>query len=175
VSGAALSPGEWAVLALCDEEPAHGFALARTLDAEGEVGRVWAVARPLVYRALHRLQELGLVEELGTRPSDSGPPRTVFATTPEARGRVDEWLREPVEHVREARNLLLLKLLFLDRRHRDAGPLVRAQADAYATIERRLRDREEHAADDFDHVLLSWRLESARAALRFLDRLPVSR
>jgi PadR family transcriptional regulator AphA len=172
---AELSPGEWAVLALCDEEPSHGFALARVLDPGGAVGRVWSVPRPLVYRALRRLQKLGLIEELGTRPSASGPPKTVFCATQEARARVDSWLEEPVEHVRDARYLLLLKLLFLDRRRRDPGPLVRAQASAYGEIEQRLSERSQGAADDFDRVILSWRLESARAALRFLEGLPGTR
>jgi PadR family transcriptional regulator AphA len=175
VSRTDLGPGEWAVLALCDEEPAHGFALARALDAGGPVGRVWAVPRPLVYRALRRLGELGLVEDLGTTPSASGPPKTVFGATAAAGERVDRWLQEPVEHIRDARYLLLLKLLFLHRRDRDPAPLVDAQAAAYRTIEARLADGAEHATDDFDRVLLSWRLESARAALRFLDGLRVSR
>jgi DNA-binding PadR family transcriptional regulator len=168
-----LSPGEWAVLALCDEEPAHGFGLAQALAPAGPVGRVWAVPRPLVYRALHRLREIGLVEELGTRPSASGPPKTAFAATARARARVDAWLQEPVEHVRDARHLLLLKLLFLERRGRDPTPLVDAQTEAYDVLQRRLEDRIA-TAEGFDRVLLSWRLESARAALRFLGGLPVS-
>jgi PadR family transcriptional regulator AphA len=175
VSQRDLGPSEWAVLGLCDEAPAHGFALARALDAAGPVGRVWAVPRPLVYRALRRLDDLALVQELGTSPSPSGPPRTIFGATPEARARVDRWLEEPVAHIRDARYLLLLKLLFLDRRSRDPAPLVRAQADAYRAIEARLRERARQGADDFDRVILSWRLESARAALRFLDGLGVSR
>jgi PadR family transcriptional regulator AphA len=175
VSRTDLGPGEWAVLALCDEAPAHGFALARALDAGGPVGRVWVVPRPLVYRALRRLGELGLVEELGTSPSPSGPPKTIFGATPEARACVDRWLEQPVEHIRDARYLLLLKLLFLHRRGRDPAPLVGAQADAYRAIEEHLRENARHAADDFDRVILSWRLETARAALRFLDGLGVSR
>jgi DNA-binding PadR family transcriptional regulator len=175
VSRADLGPSEWAVLALCDEEPAHGFALARALDAAGPVGRVWAVPRPMVYRALRRLRELGLVEDLGTSPGAGGPPKTVFAATPHARARVDEWLAQPVEHIRDARYLLLLKLLFLHRRGRDAAPLVGAQADAYRAVQERLRESRRDAADDFDRVILAWRLESARAALRFLDGLGVSR
>jgi len=175
VSRTDLGPSEWAVLALCDEEPAHGFALARALDAAGPVGRVWAVPRPMVYRALRRLRELGLVEDLGTSPGTGGPPKTIFAATPQARAEVDEWLQQPVQHIRDARYLLLLKLLFLHRRGRDATPLVGAQADAYRAVQERLRESGRHADDDFDRVILAWRLESARAALRFLDGLGVSR
>jgi DNA-binding PadR family transcriptional regulator len=169
-----LGPGEWAVLALCDEEPAHGFGLAQALAPDGPVGKVWAVPRPLVYRALIRLQQLDLVEDLGTRPSRNGPPKTVFGATAQARARVDAWLEEPIEHVRDARYLLLLKLLFLERRGRDAAPLVRAQTEAYGAIEQRL-EHKLRRAEAFDRTVLSWRLESARAAMRFLAGLPVSR
>ena len=41
-----LTAGEWAILALLDEEPAHGFALARAMATGGEVGRVWDMRRP---------------------------------------------------------------------------------------------------------------------------------
>jgi PadR family transcriptional regulator AphA len=158
------------VLALCDEAPAHGFALARQLAPDGPVGRIWTVPRPVVYRALRRLQELGLVEELTAEDSPAGPRRTPVQATHAARARLDAWLDEPVEHVRDARHLLLLKLLFLDRRRRDPATLVTAQTKVYTSIEQRLRTRLP-AAEGFDHTLVSWRLESARAALRFLASL----
>jgi DNA-binding PadR family transcriptional regulator len=168
--GRELNAGEWAVLTLCDEGPTHGFALAQELAADGAVGRVWAVPRPLVYRALKRLTELGLVEEVGVEQTASGPPRTRVAGTPAARERVEAWLNAPVEHVRDARYLLLLKLLFLERRGQPSDALVAAQTKVYASIEEQLRTRLP-AAEGFERTLLSWRLHSARAALAFLAEL----
>jgi len=43
-----LTAGEWAVLALLAEAPTHGFAIAKAMAPEGEVGKVWSVRRPLV-------------------------------------------------------------------------------------------------------------------------------
>jgi PadR family transcriptional regulator AphA len=169
-----LSAGEWAVLALCAERPSHGFALAAELAPDGEVGVVWAVPRPLVYRALERLEGVGLVEERGTEESPHGPPRRVVGASAAGRARLRAWLQEPVDHVRDARYLLLLKLLFLDRHGGDAAPLVRAQTRTYGEIERRL-ERRLPAAEGFERVLLTWRLESARAATRFLERLGPAR
>jgi DNA-binding PadR family transcriptional regulator len=165
-----LNAGEWAVLTLCDEGPTHGFALAQALAADGPVGRVWAVPRPLVYRALNRLTDLGLVETLGVEQTASGPPRTRVQGTPAARERVEAWLAEPIEHVRDARYLLLLKLLFLRRRGRSYDALVAAQTEVYTSIEEQLRARLP-AAEDFERTLVSWRLHSARAALAFLAEL----
>ena len=40
------------MLALVCEQPVHGFAVARAMAPGGDVGRVWAMRRPLVYRTL---------------------------------------------------------------------------------------------------------------------------
>jgi DNA-binding PadR family transcriptional regulator len=80
-----LIAGEWAALALLTEGPTHGFAIARTKAPDGEVGKIWTVRRPLVYRALETLSGMGLVRSGGTVASSSGPPRD--ATTRRDRGR----------------------------------------------------------------------------------------
>jgi DNA-binding PadR family transcriptional regulator len=161
--GEQLATGEWAVLALLAEAPAHGFALARALAPGGEVGQVWTLRRPLVYRTLDVLADRALVRAAGTEPSESGPPRTRLEITPEGRERVERWRLTPVEHVRDARSDLMLKLLFLERADRDPAPLLAAQRERFAQIAHELEP-----AEDF---LALWRLETTRAALRFVDQL----
>src|SRR5690349_3247687 len=111
-----LTAGEWALLALLTEQPAHGFALARAMAPDGEVGQVWAVRRPLVYRALETLERMELVRPVRTLPSSTGPQRTILEATPAGKRALKKWLSQPVEHVRDVRSLLMLKLLFLTRR-----------------------------------------------------------
>ena len=163
-----LATGEWAVLALLAETPTHGFAIARALAPDGDVGRVWAMRRPLVYRTLDVLGERELVRAAGTEPSESGPPRTVLDVTADGRERVDAWLLAPVQHVRDARADLMLKLLFLDRAGRDPAPLLRAQRERFALIAAELEKAEE---EGFARTLALWRLENTRAAIRFVDGL----
>ncbi len=158
-----LATGEWAVLALLAEGPSHGFAIARALAPGGDVGRVWAMRRPLVYRTLDVLAERELVRAAGTEPSESGPPRTVLEITADGRERVDDWRLTPVEHVRDARADLMLKLLFLDRAGRDPAPLLVAQRERFAQIANELEGGE--------GFLALWRLEMTRAAIRFVDQL----
>src|SRR5215475_1373104 len=110
-----LAPGEWSVLALPAEEPGHGWALARQMARDGEIGRVWALGRPLVYRALELLDERGLIEPVGSERGVRGPNRTVFRSTPAGGVSLARWLEEPVERVRDVRSLLLLKLVLIDR------------------------------------------------------------
>jgi DNA-binding PadR family transcriptional regulator len=165
-----LTAGEWAVLALLAEEPSHGFAVARVMRPDGDVGRIWSMRRPLVYRAVDTLTGLGLVQPAGTVASPAGPRRTILRATPNGKRAVTRWLKTPVEHVRDARSQLMLKLLFLDRRERDAAPLLHAQRERFAALADGLADAAA-AADGFDRVLALWRLESTTAALRFVETM----
>ena len=165
-----LTTGEWAVLGLVEEGPTHGFAVARALAPDGEVGRVWSMRRPLVYRTLDVLSDRELIRTAGTEASTAGPQRTVVEVTPGGGRRVAEWLVEPVEHVRDARSELLLKLLFLDRRELAPDALLDAQRDRFREQERELRSRLDEA-EGFTRTLALWRLENTAAAVRFVDAL----
>jgi PadR family transcriptional regulator AphA len=167
---AALSCGEWAVLGLLAEQPRHGFAVARLMAPDGEVGRVWALPKPLVYRALSTLADRGLVAPAGEEPGERGPHRTLHVATDAGGEALREWLATPVDHLREVRSLLMLKLSLLARRGAPAGELLVAQRERLdplvASLEARIA-----GAEAFEHTLLLWRLESARAAVRFIDGL----
>ena len=165
-----MTPSEWAVLALLDEGPTHGFAIARAMAEDGEIGKVWSLRRPRVYYAIEALNRLGFARPTGTVASRSGPDRTVLRITPSGRRAVATWLITPVEHVRDARSLLLLKLLFLDRRHADREPLLRAQRACFESIAERLQGAVDQA-HGFDQIVLMWRLETTTAALRFIDTI----
>ena len=165
-----LTAGEWAVLALLAEAPSHGFAVARVMAPDGEVGRVWSVRRPLVYRAAETLTRMDLVRPAGTEPSRTGPQRTVLTATPAGKRAVTRWLKTPVEHVRDGRSLLMLKLVFLARRGADATPLLTAQRDVFAVRAARLA-RAADAAEGFERALALWRLETTTAAARFVETM----
>ena len=77
---ATLSLAEWMVLAVFEEAPAHGFAVAALTAPDGALGRVWHVPRPVVYRAIARLEALGLLEPLGEEHG-RGPRRQVHRVT----------------------------------------------------------------------------------------------
>lgn len=170
-----LSLTEWIVLALIAERPRHGFAVAALTAAGGEVGRAWQIPRPVVYRAITSLTEHGLLTVEATELGHRGPQRSVLAATADGAAAVRRWLRTPVRHVRDTRSELLVKLSLLERRRLSSRPLLTAQRRIFARIvETRLGEVSPHAADDpdpFGRILATWRLENARAALRFLDDL----
>ena len=162
-----LSPGEWAVLGAFAEGPTHGFAIAQLLAPEGELGRVWTLPRPVVYQVIQKLLKLGLIQPRGTESSDRGPLRTVIGVTPAGRSAVRRWLKEPVDHVRDIRSLLLLKLALIDRQGGDPAALIEAQIDKVRSqLDSLTKSR--RATDGFDRVILEWRIASSRATLDFL-------
>jgi tRNA (adenine37-N6)-methyltransferase len=167
-----LSPSlpEWAVLGLLCESPRHGWAIARELAADGEIGRVYSCTRPLVYRALGQLREAGLVEEKGTSASDEGPARTTLAATRRGRAAFRKWRDSAVEHVRDLRSELMLKLLFHERAGTDPFGLLREQAGFLTRGELAL-ERQLRSSTAFDRTLVLWRLSVVRAALSFVEAL----
>jgi DNA-binding PadR family transcriptional regulator len=166
-SGRRLSTGEWSVLGLLNEAPAHGWSLAAALAPTGEIGAVWSLSRALVYRALDTLHRNGLVEVAGAASSTRGPSRTVFRPTRSGRSALSGWLAQPVEHIRNLRPDLLLKLVFLARAGKDPGPLLERQQ----TLVEGLLAEIETASDGSveQAILVRYRLEVARAALRFVE------
>jgi DNA-binding PadR family transcriptional regulator len=164
-----LLPGDWAVLGVVAEGAVHGFAVAQLMGPGGELGRIWSLPRPLVYQALKKLAGLGLIAERAVVSSHRGPQRTMVAVTPRGRRAIVRWLSEPVEHVREVRSLLLLKLALIDRRGGDPSELLAAQRHVLLPIVSNLEEQHQ-ASSGFEQVLATWRLESTLAVLRFLDQ-----
>ena len=164
-----LSLPEWLVLAILGQQPLHGFAVAQLTAADGEFGRIWQIPKAVIYRAIGRLQEAGLVVPAGTEPG-LGPQRTVYAATPDGRAAAQRWLRTPVGHVRDIRSHLLLKLALLDRAGDDPADLLRSQRVVLEPIAEAI-EAQRAESGGFEATLLAWRRATAIAALDFLDTI----
>jgi DNA-binding PadR family transcriptional regulator len=163
-----LSLAEWLVLCLISEAPSHGFALARTLSADGELGKIWRVPKPVIYRALQRLEAVGLVATVELQPSSSGPIRSLVDATAAGREAAASWLARPVRHNRDIRSELLVKLALLDRAVADPEPLLAAQRAQLEPVAEAL-DTSLAGVHGFDRMIVMWRRETVAATLRFLD------
>jgi DNA-binding PadR family transcriptional regulator len=158
------------VLCLVSEAPTHGFAIARILAGDGELGHVWRVPKPVIYRALQRLEALELVATVEIQPSNEGPARSLVDATDAGRRAAAAWLTRPASHTREIRSELLVKLALLERAGADRAPLLAAQRGQLQPVAVGLQQQLE-AADGFDRTVILWRYETVTATLRFLDAL----
>lgn len=163
--------GEWACLGLLYPQPTHGFAIAELLRPNSAIGRIWSVSQPLTYRSLDVLVDRGLVAAVGSEPSAAGPNRTILGATRRGRAQLRSWVRTPVEHQRDLRSALLLKLALAERCGIEIDTMLAAQRSLIDAHARSLADD----AFDADHHVVDpvalWRYEVSRAGLRFLDQL----
>ena len=162
-----LNLTEWIVLALASEAPTHGWTVVRALRRDSPLGEVWSSSGPLVYRAVSRLQDADLLQSVGVAEGH-GPNRVILEPTPAGLELVREWLLQPVDHVRDVRAALLVKLLLLERRGTDRTLLVQRQRERLRPVATALAERAA-AATGPDRVVAEWRALSADAVMQFLD------
>jgi PadR family transcriptional regulator AphA len=163
-----LSLAEWLVLCLVCEAPSHGFALARTLSEDGQLGKIWRVPKPVIYRALQRLEDAKLVATVELQPSNAGPVRSLVDATEAGRHAAAAWLTQPARHNRDVRSELLAKLALLGRAGADPADLLAAQRAQLEPVAEALH-RELARTTGFDRTIAMWRWETVVATLRFLD------
>jgi DNA-binding PadR family transcriptional regulator len=161
-----LSLSEWAVLGVVAERPTHGWPVVQELAPDGAIGRIWTVSRPLVYRALTALVAQGLLEECGAVDGGRGPRRTIVRVTRAGRAALRRWLDEPVDHVREVRSALLVKLALRARAGRSSKLLIDRQLERLEPVLAAVTRRT--PGTGFESVLAKWRREQALAVRRFL-------
>lgn len=157
--------GEWACLGILYRSPTHGFAIAARLKPDADIGRIWSLSRALTYRSLEQLTVRGLIEPIGEEPGIAGGNRTILTATRRGRSQFRRWVHTPVDHLRDLRSELLLKITLAADNNIDITDTLDAQRARITDFLATLDD-----ADTTDIVHL-WRHESAAAALRFLDRL----
>ncbi len=160
--------GEWACLGILYPAPTHGFAIAARLKPTGDVGRVWSLSRALTYRSLEQLTIRGYVAPVGQEPGIAGGNRTILAATRAGRAQLRKWLATPVNHLRDLRSELLLKLIIAEICAIDVAQMLEKQHALITDLAEAVSGQIEREPGD---VVALWRAESSEAALRFLDRL----
>lgn len=165
--------GEWACLGIVYPAPTHGFAVAARLKPSADIGRVWSLSRPLTYRSLDQLVARGCIQPVGEEPGIAGGNRTILAATRAGRAQLRSWLRSPVEHVRDLRSELLLKLILADVCGVDVEAMLDEQRARVAELGSRFTEQV-RAGGDFD-LVASWRSHATDAAVAFLDEVIAAR
>ena len=112
-----------------------------------------------------------------SRPSRSNPASArndhLYRHEP-GRLAAENWLNTPVEHVRDMRSQLLVKLALLYRAGGDPAELLARQRAALEPIAQAMQ-AQQAGLDGFDAILMAWRRATAAAALGFLDEISARR
>jgi DNA-binding PadR family transcriptional regulator len=164
-----LSLIEWVVLCIACEKPTYGSVIAGLFSRGGSLGRVWQVSKAGVYRAIPRLEGLGLVRTLGPQRAEDAPPHWMITATRAGRKAARVWLRTPVAHGRDVRSELLIKLALLDRAGDNPQDLLARQLAAFGPLSAALADRAQHTTGT-EHTLALWRHEMLSGTIEFLGQ-----
>ncbi len=167
-----LLVGEWACLGILYQGPTHGFAIAARLKPSADIGRVWTMSRPLTYRSLEQLTIRGYIAAVREEPGKAGGNRTLLAATADGRAQLRAWLTAPVNHLRDIRSELLLKVTLADLCSIDISEMLQKQQLQVEQMAAELAEVGEEAPGD---VVSMWRTEASIGAARFLQRLVASR
>jgi len=160
-----LLPGEYAVLGLLLDGPRHGYEIARCF-VDADLTSVCTVEQSALYSYLRNVEVRALVEWTEERVG-ARPPRKVYSLTPAGADVLHEWLRAPVNRIREVRLAFLLKLYFLHRLDPTAErELVASQVDACEQYLERLPGGED--LHGFQLAVVGSKRSAAEATLSWL-------
>jgi PadR family transcriptional regulator AphA len=172
---------EFAVLGMIAATPdgeIHGYDLSRSF-ADSALGKIIRIEPGMLYHYLKKLARSGSITTR-VEQQHGRPDRQVHALTPEGRTALMAWLSEPVTSTREIRLDFLVKLYLaerLDPAHR--ARLVEVQKRVMQGRAERLQvqvdDPQPQDPDNaFGDMVLRLRLSQTRAALEWLDSIPVT-
>ena len=156
------------VLAIIGEQPRHGFAVGKALEADTSLSAVVRVRRPLVYRSINALLETKLIRETKTEPGDQGSQRVIYTATALGKRTTTTWLDATVKHPRDARIELLAKFVLRNRRGLNNRKLATRQRRVFVSQLAPLQLTADNATDNARLVAL-WRVETINAIIRLLD------
>jgi DNA-binding PadR family transcriptional regulator len=130
---------KYALLGILAERERHGYDLKGAFD--DRVGEFWSLNYGQIYSTLDRLEREGLVERR-EEAQERRPDRKIYRVTARGRRELDRWLAKPVARARALRDELFVKLVFLERRDRDAiVALIARQKEIYLAHMQRLTQR----------------------------------
>lgn len=154
-----------ALLALLENEPAHGYTLKHKYD------RWFAQKRPLaygqVYSSLGRLERDGLAELLDIT-AEGGPERRRYRITPEGVTTVQDWLYAPQAPDLFATSTLFNRVTIALLSGRSAEQVLDGQRAAH---QERMRDlqRRRRSAQGAELLALTYEIAHLDADLRWID------
>lgn len=161
-----LSLADNVCLALIVNGAEHGWAVVQQLQPETRLGRIWSLSRALTYRSIEHLIELKYVRRRGVAAGKGADRRLIHATSL-GRGITHKWLEAPVEHLRDVRTELLLKLELRTQAKKQNVAFIRRQQKIFAPVISSLGATARSSRVPVD----LWRSESAKSVDAFLRLL----
>ena len=159
---------EYVLLGALFQGPKHGYEIMHFLDSS--LQSTWQVSSSQLYVLLKRLEGQGLLR-CALKAQKTRPAKRVFSLTPAGKKRFLEWLRSPVEHVRDLRVEFIAKLFFFHRLSVMGGEdLIKIQIKLLKGLEKKFRKGREKEGAPFKKLVFGIRLLTIEAWLQWLRK-----
>jgi PadR family transcriptional regulator, regulatory protein AphA len=163
------NPADFPILGVLSVSPSHGYDLCRELGER--LGEIWTLRRSHIYALLAGLEKDGLVrhERVG---QETRPTKKVYCITEEGIRTFLDWVRSPVEPVRDMRLEFMAKLHFARLESPSAvADLVADQLARCLGKEKYLREKRRFCKTTTERAALDFRLAMVEATVAWLSRL----
>ncbi|MCK4789925.1 MAG: PadR family transcriptional regulator [Desulfobacteraceae bacterium] len=136
--------------------PKHGYEIMQFLESALE--STWQVSTSQLYVLLKRLEHDGLLES-NLETQETRPSKRVFSLTSKGKKAFLEWLRSPVEHIRDLRIEFLAKLFFFQSFSLKGGnELIKAQITSLKDIKGKLQKKNKRESEAFRKLVFEIKL-----------------
>lgn len=163
---------EFPLLATLLAGPQHGYEMCRTLGES--LDSTWRLGKSQIYALLAKMERKGLVSHHRVG-QENLPAKNIFSLTPKGRRIVEDWLQEPVHHIRDIRLEFIAKLWFLRKFHpHKESRLIEKQLAVCKTKVMALERLSTSCRGEVEALSIDFRLTATRAAISWLERLPNS-
>ncbi|NMB54094.1 MAG: PadR family transcriptional regulator [Leptolinea sp.] len=165
------TPFEIILLGFIAEKPLHGYDLFKVLSQPVGISNVWHINQSNLYAMLDSLEAQGyLISHM--IQIGSSPMRKEYHITAAGSMVYEKWLREPVLHGRDMRQIFLAKLFFAMRESPDTVVKLittqRSIAEAWKQ-DVLLSLQNLTVEDEYDRLVLNSRLKQISAWLEWLE------
>jgi PadR family transcriptional regulator AphA len=148
--------------------PKHGYEVMQFLSSALEPA--WRVSTSQLYVLLKRLELEGMVQST-LESQESRPSKRVFRITNKGKKVFLEWLKSPVEHVRDFRTEFLTKLFFFYHLTLPGlETLVDAQVRALKELKGTVQERERKEKDVFMKLVYGYKIHTIDSLVTWLCR-----
>ena len=163
------NPAEYLILGVLAGGNWHGYDLYQYL--EQNLSLIWTLGRSQTYALLSRMEQAGLVAHK-RQTQEKRPDRKTFSLAPAGRKIFNQWVKAPVEHVRDLRLEFLAKIHFLEKGDRKSVErLIEGQQEVCRDKLSRMAERKRSASSGMERLTYDFRQSQAKAALDWLQGL----
>lgn len=163
------NPADFPILGVLWRSPSHGYDLCRELG--DRLGEIWTLRNSHIYALLAGLEKDGLVEHERVN-QETRPTKKVFRITEKGRETFLEWMRSPVDNVRDIRLEFLAKLHFARQDSPSVvADLIADQLGVCLANEKVLRDKRRFCKTSTERATMDFRLAMVEATVMWLTRM----